>query len=196
MKLFWCPRTRADRIVWLLEEAGLDYERVHIDIRDADTPRDPDFAKASPMGKVPALVDGEVRMADSAAICLYVADRYPDCGLGCALDDPQRGLYLYWMFYSPGVMEPALMEKFAGLEPNRISAGWGDFDTMIETLAEGLRPGPWILGDRFTAVDVMLGSGVHFMQVFNVLPENPMLREYLERCLERPAFKRAMGGEE
>lgn len=196
MKLFWCPRTRADRIVWLLEEARLDYERVHIDIRDPDTPRDPDFAKASPMGKVPALVDGEVRMADSAAICLYVADRYPGCGLGCALDDPQRGAYLYWMFYSPGVMEPALMEKFAGLEPNRISAGWGDFDTMIETLAEGLRPGPWILGERFTAVDVMLGSGVHFMQVFNVLPENPVLREYLERCLERPAFQRAMGGEE
>ena len=196
MKLFWCPRTRADRIVWLLEEAGLDYERVHIDIRDSDTPRDPDFAKASPMGKVPALVDGDVRMADSAAICLYLADRYPACGLGCALDDPQRGAYLYWMFYSPGVMEPALMEKFAGLEPNRISAGWGDFDTMIETLAEGLRPGPWILGERFTAVDVMLGSGVHFMQVFNVLPENPVLREYLERCLERPAFQRAMGGEE
>lgn len=196
MKLFWCPRTRADRIVWLLEEAGLDYERVHIDIRDTETPRDPDFAKASPMGKVPALVDGEVRMADSAAICLYVADRYPGSGLGCALDDPQRGAYLYWMFYSPGVMEPALMEKFAGLEPNRLSAGWGDFDTMIETLAEGLRPGPWILGDRFTAVDVMLGSGVHFMQVFNVLPENPVLREYLERCLERPAFQRAMGGEE
>ena len=196
MKLFWCPRTRADRIVWLLEEAGLDYERVHIDIRDSDTPRDPDFAKASPMGKVPALVDGEVRMADSAAICLYLADRYPNSGLGCALDDPQRGAYLYWMFYSPGVMEPALMEKFAGLEPNRISAGWGDFDTMIETLAEGLRPGPWILGERFTAVDVMLGSGVHFMQVFNVLPENPVLREYLERCLERPAFKRAMGSEE
>ena len=196
MKLFWCPRTRADRIVWLLEEAGLDYERVHIDIRDADTPRDPDFAKASPMGKVPALVDGDVRMADSAAICLYVADRYPDSGLGCPLDDPQRGAYLYWMIYSPGVMEPALMEKFAGLAPNRVSAGWGDFDTMIETLAEGLRPGPWILGDRFTAADVMLGAGVHFMQVFNVLPENPVLREYLERCLERPAFKRAMGGEE
>lgn len=194
MKLFWCPRTRADRIVWLLEETDIGYERVLVDIRDPDAPRDPAFAAASPMGKVPALVDGDVRMADSAAICLYVADRYPEYGLGPGLDDPQRGAFLYWMVYSPGVMEPALMEKFAGLAPNRFSAGWGDFNAMIETLAGGLRLGPWILGERFSAADVMLGSGVHFMQTFNMLPQNPVLREYVERCAERPAFQRAMGG--
>lgn len=192
MKLFWHPKTRAARIVWLLEEAGVDYERVLIDIRDPQTPRDPQFAKASPMGKVPALVDGEVRMADSAAIGIYVADRYPASGLAPAVEDSQRGAYLYWMLYSPGVMEPAMMEKFAGLTPNRFSAGWGDFDAMVETLAKGLEAGPWILGARFSAADVMLGSSVHFMHTFNLLPEVAALEEYRQRCTARPAFQRSM----
>ena len=195
MQLFWCPRTRADRALWLLEETGLDYERVLVDIRDANAPRPAEFALASPMGKVPALADGEVRLADSAAIGLYLADRYPQCGLAPGLDDPRRGDYLYWMLYTPGVIEPAMMEKFAGLAPNRVSAGWGDFETMIDTLAKGLAAGPWILGEQFTAADVMLGSSVHFMQAFDVLPVVPALHEYLQRCMARPAFRRAMPSE-
>ena len=192
MKLFWHPKTRAARIVWLLEEAGVAYERVAIDIRDPQAPRDAQFTEASPMGKVPAIVDGEVCMADSAAIGIYVADRYPASGLAPGIADPQRGAYLYWMLYSPGVMEPALMEKFAGLTPNRFSAGWGDFDAMIETLAKGLEAGPWILGERFSAADVMLGSGVHFMHTFNVLPEVAVLDDYRQRCVARPAFRKSM----
>ena len=192
MQLFWCPKTRAARAVWLLEEAGLDYERVLIDIRDPAAPRPPAFAKASPMGKVPALADGPVHLADSAAIGLYVADRYPECGLAPGIDDPQRGAYLYWMVYSPGVIEPAMMEKFAGLKPNRFSAGWGDFDAMIETLANGLGDGPWILGERFSAADVLLGTSVHFMREFNLLPDVPALVDYVERCAARPAFAKAM----
>ena len=176
----------------MLEETGLEYERVLVDIRDPNAPRDPAFAKASPMRKVPALADGEVHMADSAAICLYLADRYPDCALAPAVDDPQRGAYLYWMLYSPGVMEPAVMEKFAGLAPNRSSAGWGDFDVMVETLANGLQTGPWILGQRFSAADVMLGSSVHFMQMFDMLPNMPVLQDYVQRCTARPAFQKAM----
>ena len=192
MKLFWHPQTRAARIVWLLEEAGVDYERVLIDIRDPQAPRDPQFAAASPMGKVPALVDGDVRMADSAAIGIYVADRYPDSGLAPGVEDSQRGAYLYWMLYTPGVMEPAMMEKFAGLTPNRFSAGWGDFDAMVETLAKGLEAGPWILGERFSAADVMLGSSVHFMHTFTMLPDVAVLEEYRQRCTARPAFQRSM----
>ena len=192
MQLFWHPKTRADRMVWLLEEAGLEYERVPIDIHDAAAPRPPAFVKASPMGKVPALVDDHVHLADSAAIGIYIADRYPECGLAPAFDDPQRGAYLFWMLYSPGVIEPAMMEKIAGVKPNRFSAGWGDFDTMIETLANGLGDGPWILGEHFSAADVMLGSSVHFMRLFNMLPDVPALSDYVERCVARPAFAKAM----
>ena len=191
MRLFWCPKTRAMRILWMLEELDVPYGRVLIDIRDPQAPRDPGFAKASPMGKVPALEDGDVRMADSAAICLYLADRYADRGLAPAIDDVQRGAYLYWTLYTPGVMEPALMEKFANLAPNRVSAGWGDFDTMVETLIAGLEPGPWILGRSFTAADVMLGSSVDFMQAFDMLSDAPPLEAYLERCRARPAFRKA-----
>ena len=192
MKLYWCPKTRAARVVWMLEEAGVDYERVSIDIRNPDAEREPGFRRASPMGKVPALEDGDVLMADSAAICLYVADRYPECGLAPALDDPKRGSYLYWMLYTPGVVEPALMERFAGVEPNRFSAGWGDFDTMIATLEAGLRQGPWLLGDAFSAADVMNGASVRFMHAFDVLPDSPVLKNYMHRCLARPAFQAAL----
>ena len=196
MKLFWHPKTRAQRAAWMLEETGLRYERELVDIRNPEAERDPAFAAASPMGKVPALEDGEVRLADSAAICLYLADRYPACGLAPALDDPRRGAYLYWMIYTPGVIEPAMAERFNGVTPNRLSSGWGDFDLMIETLTAGVAEGPWVCGEQFTAADVMLGSSVHFMQQFGVLPDSPTLSAYGERCRARPACQRSLAMEE
>lgn len=192
MKLFWSPNTRASRVVWMLEEAGVPYDRVLVDISDPDTPRDREFAAASPMGKVPALADGDVRMADSAAICIYVADRYPACGLAPPVDHPTRGAYLYWMLFTPGVMEPALSERFRGSEPNRFSNGWGDFDAMVDTLVNGLEAGPWLLGDAFSAADVMVGSGVLFMQELDVLPDSERLSAYAERCAARPDYAAAM----
>ena len=192
MKLFWCPQTRAVRAIWMVEEAGVDYDRVLIDIRDREKPRDPEFALASPMGKVPALADGEARVADSAAICLYVADRYPKAGLAPAIDDPKRGAYLWWMVFTPGVIEPALGEKFAGAKSDRFRSGWGDFDLMIETFEKGLRPGPWILGEKFSAADVMMGSSAVFMKQFGMLPASNTIEAYGERCLARPAYKRAL----
>ena len=191
MKLFWCPNSRAVRAVWMLEEIGVDYERVRVDIRDESRPPNPAFEAASPMRKVPALEDGEVRMAESAAICLYAADRYASGTLAPAIDDPTRGEFLYWMFYTPAVVEPAMSEKFSGTESNRFSNGWGDFDAMIETLEEGLGQGPWMMGDRFSAADVMVGSSVVFMRLFKLLPASDPLNAYADRCLDRPAYQRA-----
>ncbi len=191
MKLYWCPRTRASRAVWMLEEAGVDYERVFIDVRDPVARADTGFLAASPMGKVPALEDGDARLADSAAICLYVADRYAPGSLAPAPDDPERGRFLYWMFFAPGSMEPAMAEKMGGWQPNRGAHGWGDFDTMTRTLEEALSEGPWLLGDRFTAADVMVGSTAAFMKMFDILPESDRIGGYVERCLERPAYRRA-----
>ena len=181
--------------MWMLEEAGVAYERVLVDISDPSRKRDSEFALASPMGKVPALADGDVRLADSAAICLYVADRYPDCGLAPPVDDSQRGAYLFWMLYTPGVIEPVMSEKLHGTEPNRVSNGWGDFDTMVETLENALHDSPWLLGESFSAADVMVGSSVIFMSAFNMLPESPVLRAYLERCTARPAYQVAMSAD-
>lgn len=192
MKLFWCPQTRAVRAIWLLEEARVDYERVLIDIRNPAAERDPDFAAASPMGKVPALKDGEVAIAESAAICLYVADRYPEAQLAPALDDSVRGAYLYWTIFAPAVIEPAMVEKFGGYKTNRGVHGWGDFDTMIETFEKGIASKEWLLGDRFSAADIMVGSSAVFLRQFEALPDSKTLQDYADRCLARPAYQRAL----
>ncbi|MGD8976656.1 MAG: glutathione S-transferase family protein [Gammaproteobacteria bacterium] len=196
MKLYWCPRTRASRAVWCLEEVGEPYERVLIDVRDPDARTDAGFRAASPMGKVPALEDGEVRLADSAAICLYLADRYAAGSLAPTIEEPDRGRFLFWMFFAPGAMEPAMAEKMGGWETNRGSHGWGDFQTMMQTLEEGLEPGPWLLGDRFSVADVMVGSTAAFMGMFGILPDSARVSAYVERCLERPAYRKAMALEE
>ena len=192
ISIYWCPRTRAVRAVFMAEELGVEYELVPVDIRDQASKSGAAFRAASPMGKVPAIADGEVLLADSAAICLYLADRYPEAGLAPVFDDPARGRYLYWMVFVPGVMEPAMAEKMAGWETSKFSRGWGDYDSMIETLEGGLDPGPWLLGERFSAADVMVGSTVNFLKLFGVLPESAVLEAYCQRCLARPAYQRAL----
>jgi glutathione S-transferase len=144
------------------------------------------------MGKVPALVDGEVQMSESAAICLYLADRYGAGELAPAIDGPTRGKFLYWLMYTPAVIEPAMSERFNKVEPNRGRSGWGDFDLMVETLEGGLTDRSWILGERFTAADVMLGSSVVFMRQFKMLGDSSGLRAYADRCLERPGYRKAL----
>ena len=192
MRLYWAPQTRSTRAIWMLEEAGLDYDMEVVAIRDENRKDTDDFRKASPMGKVPALVDGDCAMSESAAICLYLADRYAPGKLAPALDAPTRGKFLYWLMYTPAVVEPAMSEKFNGVTPNRGRSGWGDFDAMIEIWEAALQGRDWIVGDRFTAADVMLGSSAVFMRMFDMLPESPALGAYADRCLARPAYARAM----
>ncbi len=192
MKLYWAPQTRSARALWMLEEAGVDYELELVDIRATDRQDSDEFLDASPMGKVPALVDGEVRMSESAAICLYVADRYCQGTLAPALDDPQRGKFLYWLMYTPAVIEPAMSEKFNQVEPAPQRSGWGSFDLMVRTLEDAIRDKEWILGDQFTAADVMLGSSVVFLRTFEMLPDSETLGDYADRCLARPAYAKAM----
>lgn len=192
MKLYWAPQTRSARALWMLEETGVDYDLELIDIRAAERSDPPEFLDASPMGKVPALVDGDVRMCESAAICLYLADRYSANALAPAIDDPRRGKFLYWLMYTPAVIEPAMSEKFNQVEPAPQRSGWGDFDLMISTLEDGIRDREWILGDQFTAADVMLGSSAVFLRAFNMLPDSELLGDYADRCLARPAYTKVM----
>jgi glutathione S-transferase len=144
------------------------------------------------MGKVPALIDGDVSMSESAAIALYVADRYCSGTLAPARDDSLRGKFLYWIMYTPAIIEPAMSEKFNNIEPNRGRSGWGDFDLMIETLEDALQDRTWLLGDQFTAADVLVGSSVVFMRMFDMLTESAVLNEYADRCLARPAYQKAL----
>ena len=192
MKLFWAPQTRSSRIFWMLEETGIDYRTEHVDIR-ADNRTDPEeFIAASPMQKVPAIADGDVRMSESAAICIYVADRYAAGRLAPLLDAQDRGQYLYWTLYTPAVIEPAMSEKFNNVAANRGRSGWGDWDTMITTWDRAMNGKDWILGESFSAADVMLGSSAIFLRMFDMLPQSDNLDAYADRCLARPANARAM----
>lgn len=192
MKLYWAPQTRSARAIWMLEEAGVDYDLELVNISAPDRVDTDEFREASPMGKVPALVDGDVKMSESSAICLYVADRYSAGNLAPAIDDPLRGKFLYWLMYTPAVVEPSMSEKFSGTDTNRYRSGWGDFDLMIETLENGIADKTWILGEQFTAADVMLGSSTVFLRLFKMLPDSPVLEAYADRCLARPAYQKVV----
>ena len=107
-----------------------------------------------------------------------------------------RGKFLYWMMYTPAVIEPAMAEKINKIEPNPGRSGWGDFDLMVVTLENALRDKQWLLGDQFSAADVMVGSSVVFMRMFDMLTDSTVLNDYADRCLARPAYKTALELEE
>jgi glutathione S-transferase len=195
MKLYWCPKTRAVRALWMLEELGVPFERVLIDIRDPVAKAEPRFRVASPMGKVPALEDGQTRLCDSGAICLYLADQYPKAGLAPPLDAPNRGAYLQWVLFTNSVIEPAMAEKFSKAPVSAGSHGWGSYDAMLDVLRQGLEVGPWILGDQFSAADILLGTSCRFLIQFGLVQNEPLLTAYLQRCEARPACQRAFAAD-
>ena len=192
-RLYWCPQTRAIRALWLLEELGVPYELVKVDVR-AGAQGDPAFRALSPLGKVPALVDGDTVVAESGAICLYLADRHPAAKLAPPPDAPLRGPYLRWMFFGPGCIEPAFTDrtlKRDGALPH-LSAAWGSFDSVLATLREGLAPGPYLLGASFSAADVLIGAMLQWGLVTGLLPNEEPFRGYVARLTARPALQRAL----
>jgi glutathione S-transferase len=191
IKLYWAPQTRSLRTLWLLEESGAPYERVRLDL-SSGAQRSAEYRAINPMAKVPALTDGPAAVAESGAICAYVADLCPDAGLAPPIGDPARARYLQWLFFSPGCIEPAYLGKAANISVRPETAGFGDFDRVFDVLEAAVQPGPWLLGERFSAADVLIGADLHFgMDIFKLVPERPALRAYVDRCLARPAFQRA-----
>ena len=191
LKLYHSPRTRSSRIVWLLEEFGQPYEIEYVKIRGNDGATGPDPRNPHPDGKVPALEhDGRV-VTESIAICLYLSDAFPEAGLGPQLGDPDRGDYLTWLAYYAGVIEPNVMAKVTGWsEFNPVQAAWGSYDDMIRRLDGALDGRKFVLGDRFSTVDVLLGSALQFAR--GVFPENPAYDGYAEQMAARPALQRAL----
>lgn len=187
--LFWSPQSRAERMFWLLEEVGQPYDLVHVDIRAQARTTDPRFAEASPLGKVPALADGPVRIADSGAIALYLADRYAPA-LAPAPDAPERGAYLYWMFFSASALEPAITEKFVEMPPNPTSYPWGSFERMYDAVETRLTGRDWFAGDAFTMADAMMAGSVEIFETFRIAPLTDRMRAFVDRCHARPAFAR------
>lgn len=191
MKLYWAPRTRSLRALWMLEESGAPYERMRLDLTKGEQKTE-EFRAINPMAKVPALTDGPLCVAESGAICAYVAETCPQARLAPPLGDPARGRYLQWLFFSPGCIEPAYLTKSANLEVRPETAGFGDFNRVIDVLEGAVGQGPWLLGESFSAADVLIGADLHFgVDIFKLVPERSALRAYIDRCLARPAFQRA-----
>ena len=176
---------------WLLEESGLKYDRVVLDLRNESSKNDPAFRAVSPMGKVPALEDGPARICDSGAICIYIADQYPDARLGPPVGHVDRGRFLQWVTYTNSVIEPAMLEKVAKLESKPTSYGWGSFDLMLAALRGELAKGEWLLGESFSAADVLVGTAAHFLKQFGLIGDDPVIGPYIARCTSRPAWQRA-----
>jgi glutathione S-transferase len=191
MKLYWSPRSRSFSALWLMEETGQPYERVLTDISKG-AQKTAEYLAINPMGKVPALQDGEATLAEAAAICAYVAERYPDARLAPPLGDPLRAKYLYWLFFGPGCVEPAMVQVATKIEMSPTAAGWGDAQRVYDVLDVALEKGPWILGENFSAADIVIGSGLNFsIRLFKMVASRPSFDRYLDACAARPAFQRA-----
>lgn len=191
MKLYWSPRSRAFTALWMMEETGQPYERVLTDI-STGAQKKPEYLAINPMGKVPALQDGEATMGEAAAICAYVAERCPEAKLAPSVGDPRRAKYLYWLFYAPSCIEPAIIQLFTKIQVPTSTAGWGDATQVFDVLDRALEKGPWLLGEDFSAADVVIGSGLNFaVRQFKMVPARPSFDRYINRCEARPAFQRA-----
>ena len=189
LTLFHAPQSRSGRIVWLLEEIGADYDIVYVDIFRAMTltgARDP--ANLHPDGKVPALLHDEALVSESAAVALYLTDLHPEANLGASVGSPDRAAYVTWLAWTAVEMEPAFWSRISGAAESDPNAK-ARFDAVIARLLTALATGPYLMGDRFTAVDVMIASALAWGREY--VPESALIDAYLERALNRPANERA-----
>jgi glutathione S-transferase len=192
LTLYHAAPSRSSIVHWMLEEVGEPYD-IHLMSLKKGENRAADYLKVNPMGKVPALKHGDTVITEAAAICAYLADAFPQAKLNVPVGDPRRGHYLKWLFFGPSCIEPAIIDRMfprTGDIP-RAALGYGDYDTVIEVLAEAVRRGPYLLGEQFTAADVVIGSGLRWGMMFKGLPERPEFVAYAGRMAERPAAKRA-----
>jgi len=191
MKLYYCPQTRAFTSLWGMEEAGQPYELVRVDIRAPGHPTEA-YKKINPMGKVAGFQDGDgIASAKRRRSCSMSPTSSRRRSLSPPPTDPRRGRFLQWLMFSPSTIEPVMMEKRSGATPNTISAGWGDYDRAMGALEAALKPGPWLFGNDFTAADLFIGSSLAFGLRFGMVDKRPAFTEFAERCMSRPAWKRA-----
>ncbi len=196
LTLYHAAPSRSSIVLWMLEELGEPYKLELLHLKQGDHLK-PAYLAINPMGKVPTLVDHGVAITEVAAICCYLADRYPMAGLAPAIDDPLRGPYLKWMFWGPSCMEPAVIDHHLKREPGpRAIMGWIDYDTTMNVLSDAVRKGPWLLGDKFTAADVVIGAGVNWGLLFGTIPKRPEFEAYAARLRTRPAMQRQVAKDE
>ncbi|HZP68969.1 MAG TPA: glutathione S-transferase family protein [Pseudolabrys sp.] len=190
--LYHAAPSRSSIVLWMLEEIGEPYDIRLLKLSEGDNLK-PDYLAINPMGKVPALRHRDTIITEVAAICTYLADEFQQKKLNIPIGDPRRGVYLKWLFFGPGCLEPAVIDRAAPRkEPaRRAMLGYGDFDTTMNVLAEAVKKGPWLMGDQFTAADVVIGSNIRWGTIFKLIPERKEFLDYSARIAARPAAQRA-----
>jgi glutathione S-transferase len=186
------PMSRGRIVRWMLEELGQPYRTEVLDY--GTTMKTPAYRAINPMGKVPAILHRGVTVTECAAICAYLADAYPEAGLAPAFDDPARGTYLRWMFFAAGPVDAAVTAKSLGWQapPERQGmVGYGSYEQMVDALETAVEADPFILGDRFSAADVYVGSQIGWGLQFKTLPDRETFKAYAGRIMSRPAAIRA-----
>jgi len=187
------PMSRGRIVRWMLEELGVEYRTVVHEYGKGM--KSPEYLAINPMGKVPALEHRGIVVTEAAAICAYLADAFPQAGLAPALDDPLRGPYLRWLFFAAGPVEAAVSANALGQLPPPDKAafvGYGSYEQTIDTLEQAAASAsPWLLGERFSAADVYVGTQVDFGLAFKSIPERPAFTAWAERLRGREAYKRA-----
>lgn len=188
--LYHMPQTRGGTTLWMNEELGDVCELKLINLRKGEG-RTPQFLKVNPMGKLPALEHKGVVVTEAAAICAYLADAFPSAGLAPATSDPKRGVYYRWMFFAPSCIEPMMLDRLGKVtRENTTAAGHGDFERVTASIEQALSYGPFILGDTFSAADVVMGSTLFFATMFGAIPKEGRVKDYVERIAARPAHQK------
>jgi len=192
LTLFHSAPSRSSIVRWMLEEVGEPYDLHPLSLQRGEQ-QAANYLAVNPMGKVPALRHGDVVITEAAAICAYLADEFPDKKLNIPVGNPQRGVYLKWLFFGPTCIEPAITDhRFPRKEePPRAMLGYGSYDTVVDVLAKAVAKGPCLMGNQFTAADVVIGSGLRWGMAFKLLPERPEFVAYTARLAQRPALQRA-----
>jgi glutathione S-transferase len=192
LTLFHASPSRSSIVLWMLEEVGEPYEVKLLKLSEGENLK-PAYLAVNPMGKVPALQHGDTVITEVAAICTYLADEFPARKLNIPIGTPQRGVYLKWLFFAPGCIEPAVIDRAVPRkeEARRAMLGYGDFDTTMNVLAAAVAKGPYIMGEQFTAADVVVGSQIRWGMIFKMIPERPEFTAYAARLAARPASQRA-----
>ncbi|WP_394180512.1 glutathione S-transferase family protein [Marinomonas posidonica] len=186
--LYHAPQTRGTGVRVLLEELGVPYDMNVLNFKAGEN-QQPDFLKINPLGKFPTLVHNGIVVTEQVACYLYLADLYPEKGLAPALDDPNRGAYLRWVAYQGSSFEPAVIDKAfnrPAIEPSQ--APYGRYDKMLDTIYDQIAKSPYLLGEHFSAVDVLWGISLKWCRMFGLISTNPLVDAYIERIVSRPAF--------
>ena len=192
LTLYHASPSRSSIVLWMLEEIGEPYDIELLRLSEGENLK-PDYLAINPMGKVPALKHDGTVITEVAAICTYLADAFPKANLAVPIGNPRRGVYLKWLFFGPGCVEPAVIDRAAPRkeEARRAMLGYGDFDTTMNVIAKAVEKGPWLMGDQFTAADVVIGANIRWGTMFKLIPERKEFADYAARIAARPAAQRA-----